>query len=102
MRTPEDLKRSKRIAIALAGLIALVMVGLGLWFIVEGHYVGTTKRGTAISLDGNAARWMGGVQICIGMLALMLAMPGKKAALRWAFFWIALGLACFVLGLRYR
>lgn len=95
-------KRPGRVAIALAALIALVMVALGVWSILEGHHVGQTKRGAIVSLDGDAARWMGGMQVCIGMLPLMLAMPGKKAVLRWALLWLALGTACFVMALRSR
>jgi uncharacterized membrane protein YgdD (TMEM256/DUF423 family) len=98
----EAVRRPGRVAIALAVLMAGVMVGLGVWAIVEGHHVAATKRGEIISLDGETARWMGGVQICIGMLPLMLAMPSKRAVVRWALIWLALGTACFVMALRTR
>lgn len=102
MPTPDPPQRPGRVAIALAALIAVVMLALGAWSILEGHHVGQTRQGAIVSLDGDAARWMGGVQICIGMLPLMLAMPNKKAALRWALLWMALGAACIVIALRSR
>jgi hypothetical protein len=77
--------------VALAAVFAIVLSGLGLWGIVEGHHVGRTKQGVHVAIDGNPARWMGVVQICLGMLMLALAMPGKRSALVWSLSWVALG-----------
>ena len=97
---PPDQRRQRRIAIVVASVFCAVMVALGGWSIVEGDYEGVTKRGTAISLHNDSARWMGAVQVCIGMLMLSIAMPNQRAALRWALAWVALAALCFVAGYR--
>ena len=100
MQPAEDRMRERKILIALAGLIALVMVSLGVLAIVDGHHVGSGRNSAVVTLDGRAARWMGAVQVCLGMLVLAVAMPSKAAALRWALGWVALGLACFMAAVR--
>ena len=100
MPSTKDRLRERRILIALAGLIALVMVSLGVLSIVDGHHVGSGRGSVLVTLDGSAARWMGAVQACLGMLVLAVVMPSKAAALRWALCWVALGLACFIAAVR--
>ena len=100
--TPEDTRRQRRIAIGLACLIAIVMAALGAWSIIDGHHVGKTRQGAMVSIEGNPARWMGSVQVCIGMLALALAMPGKRSALVWSLCWLGLGVVSFVMARYYR
>ena len=97
MNTPDDDKRQKRIVIALVILFASVMAALGLWSIAEGYYFGQTKKGTAVVLDGNPARWMGLAQICIGMFIAVLAMPNLAAAKKWMTFWVALLVICLAM-----
>ncbi len=100
MRTAKDRVRERRILIALAGLIALVMVSLGVLAIVDGHHVGSGRNSVVVTLEGSAARWMGAVQACLGMLVLAVAMPNKAAALRWALCWVGAGIACFFVAVR--
>jgi uncharacterized membrane protein YgdD (TMEM256/DUF423 family) len=100
MQTPDDQPRQRRIVIALAALIALVMVALGVMAIITGYHVGHGRNSVLIVLDGARARWMGAVQVCIGMLALAIAMPSKTVALRWAIGWLVLGTLCFIAGMR--
>lgn len=89
-----NLKRQKCIVFVIAGLFAAVMLALGLLAIFSGHFSGTTKRGQIFTADGLTAQWMGGVQICLGMMILTIAMPSKTAALRWGIVWAMLFLAC--------
>ena len=102
MNNPEDLKiqeqkRQRRILIVITGLFATVMLALGLMAIFSEHFAGTTKQGMPFSADGATAQWMGGVQICLGMIMLTIAMPNKNIALSWGITWIILFLACFFL-----
>ena len=66
------------------------MVLLGAWAIVDGYHVGSGRNSKVVTLEGDAARWMGGLQICVGLLILAIAMPTRAAALRWALTWVAL------------
>ena len=95
MRQPSDQKREKKIAIALAVLMAAVMVSLGVWSIVSGFSTGSTRKGVA-SFDGASARWMGAIQASIGMIPLAVAMPSKKAAIAWVLGWLAIAAGCFL------
>lgn len=90
----QDQKRQRRIVVIIACLFALVMLVLGLSAIFSGHFTGTTKQGKIFSTDGLAAQWMGGVQICLGMMMLTIAMPNKTIALRWGIVWATLFLMC--------
>ena len=98
----QEARRQRRIVIALAGLVATVLVLLGTWAIVDGRSVGGDRHSTIITIEGNAARWMGGLQICLGLLMLAIAMPTRTAALRWALTWVALAAVCLVAALRFR
>ena len=89
----------RRIAIFLAVLIAMVMVSLGVLAIVSGVSTGSTKRSGIVTLLGSRARWFGAVQVCLGMLALAMAMPTKKIALGWLLTWMALMFGCLIAGL---
>lgn len=100
MTTPQDEKRGKTIAIALAGLFALVLIGLGALAIWDAHFVGTTKRSVTVVTQGVSAQWMGGLQISLGLLMLGLAMPSKRAALRWMLGCTALLALCLMMALR--
>lgn len=92
----QNITRQRRIAIVLISLFAAVMLGLGLLAIFSGHFAGTTKQGRLFSADGLTAQWMGGIQICLGMFMLMIAMPNKTAALWWGIIWIALFAICLI------
>ena len=80
-------------------LIAVVMVSLGVLAIIIGVSAGSTKRQGIVTLLGSRARWFGAVQVCLGMLALALAMPTKKAALFWMLAWMRLMFGCLIAGL---
>ena len=90
----QDQKRQRRIVLIIACLFALVMLGLGLIAIFSGHFTGTTKQGKIFSTDGLTAQWMGGMQICLGMMMLTIAMPNKTSALRWGIVWATSFLMC--------
>ncbi|MGV8803982.1 MAG: hypothetical protein ACWA6Y_03345 [Polaromonas sp.] len=92
-------KHERRIAIGLAVLIAVVMVSLGALAIISGVSTGSTKSHGTVTLLGSRARWFGAVQVCLGMLALALAMPTKKVALGWMLAWMGLMFSCLVAGL---
>lgn len=86
--SPDQIQREKRIVVAIAVLFALTLVALGVWSIINGFHTGHTKQGISVTVNGAAARWMGAFEACLGMLMLSLAMPSKKAALRWLTFWV--------------
>ena len=69
----------------LISLIALVMIGLGLWSIASQHYFGrTTKYGGAeVSLDGQPAVLMGLLYISLGLLPLAMWFRTPRAAAWW-------------------
>lgn len=92
----KDLIRQRKIVFVLAGVFSLVLLGLGLMAIFSGHFAGTTKQGKFFSVDGTTAQWMGGVQICLGMMMLILVMPNKTAVLRWGIVWGILFAACLI------
>ena len=89
----------RRIAIFLAVLIAMVMVSLGVLAIVSGVSTGSTKKYGIVTILGDRARWVGAVQVCLGMLVLGMAMPTKKIALGWLLTWMALMFGCLIAGL---
>ena len=89
----------RRIAIFLAVLIAVVMVSLGVLAIISGVSTGSTKKYGIVTILGDRARWVGAVQVCLGMLVLGMAMPTKKIALGWLLTWLALMLGCLIAGL---
>lgn len=89
----------RRIAIFLAVLIAVVMVSLGVLAIISGVSTGSTKKYGIVTILGDRARWVGAVQVCLGMLVLGMAMPTKKIALGWLLTWMALMLGCLIAGL---
>ena len=70
----------------LISLIALVMIGLGLWSIASQHYFGrTTKYGGAeVLLDGQPAVLMGLLYISLGVLPLAVWFRTPRAAAWWA------------------
>lgn len=70
----------------LTAIVALVMIGLGLWSIAGQHYFGrTTKYGGAeISLDGQPATLIGLLYISLGALPLALWFRTPRAAVWWA------------------
>lgn len=89
----------RRVAIFLALLIALVMVSLGVLALISGVSTGSTKKYGIVTILGERARWLGAVQVCLGMLVLGLAMPTKKIALCWLLTWMGLMFGCLVAGL---
>jgi len=98
----KNLIRQKLIASLLVGMFALVMLGLGLMAIFSGHFEGVTKTYKPISLDGYTAQWMGGVQICLGMMTLTVAMPNKSVAIKWGVFWAVLFIVCLIAAIHYK
>ena len=80
-------------------LIAVVMVSLGVLAIISGVSTGSTKKYGIVTILGDRARWVGAVQVCLGMLVLGMAMPTKKIALGWLLTWMALMLGCLIAGL---
>lgn len=96
MSLSDEPRRQRRLAIVLSVFFALAMVSLGVWFIVNGHAVGSTKRSVVVSFEGTTARWVGGLQASLGLVAMAVAMPSKTAALRWALAWLFVALVCLV------
>ena len=77
--------RDLRIARALAVLIAVVVVGLGLYSVITEHYYGySSRRNVEVILDGPRAASMGYVYIALGLMPLALCFPTGRAAGRWA------------------
>ena len=66
-------------------LMALTMIGLGVWSIVSQHYFGrTTKLGGAeVSLDGQPAALMGLLYISVGLIPLAAWFDSPRAAGWW-------------------
>ena len=77
----------------------MVMVSLGVLAIISGVSTGSTKKYGIVTILGDRARWVGAVQVCLGMLVLGMAMPTKKIALGWLLTWMALMLGCLIAGL---
>jgi ABC-type sulfate transport system permease subunit len=90
----DEQQRQRRILIAIACVFTLVMLVLGLLTIFTQHFSGTTKQGKFFTVDGTSAQLMGGVQLSLGMLMLILVMPNKKAAIWWGCSWAALFILC--------
>ena len=76
------------------------MVLLGAFSVWDGYHTGITKRGVHVVSQGDSARWLGGLQISIGLLMLGIAMPTKKVALRWMLTCVCIAFACLVMALR--
>jgi uncharacterized membrane protein SpoIIM required for sporulation len=92
--------RPNTAALVVAWLFAIVMVALGTLSIWDAHFIGVTKRSVTVVTEGVSAQWMGGLQISLGLLMLGVAMPNKRAALRWMLACVALGGVCLVMALR--
>ena len=69
----------------IALLIALVMIGLGLWSIASQHYFGSTTKygGVEVSLDGQPAVLMGLLYISLGLIPLAVWFRTPRAAAWW-------------------
>ena len=93
-------KRPNTVAQVVAWLFALVLIGLGALSIWDAHFVGVTRRSVTVVSEGVSAQWLGGLQISLGLLMLGVAMPNKRAALRWMLACVALGAVCLVMALR--
>ena len=76
--------------IALVILFAGVMTASGIWSMVEAYYSGQTKKGTFVFIEGDAARWMGFLQICMGMWMVTLVIPNLAFAKKWIGFWVVM------------
>jgi threonine/homoserine/homoserine lactone efflux protein len=75
-------RRSHLLVRWLTSLIALVMIGLGLWSIATHHYFGRTTQfgGAEISLEGHPATLIGLLYIVLGLLPLALWFRSPRAA----------------------
>ncbi len=75
------------------------MVSLGVWSIISGFAIGTTKKSAVVAFAGAPARWIGAVQASIGLLPLAIAMPTKRIAVRWVVVWLGLTITCLIAAL---
>ena len=97
--SPNDRPGDKRLGIALAMLICLVFVSLGVVSIVTGVSATSTKRYGHVVLFDTVAQWMGAVEISVGMMVLAIAMPSKRLAQRWLLGWLGVAFGCFAAAL---
>lgn len=99
--SPESRARQRHVAIGLAVLFALGMLFLGATDIYTQVYTANSKHGPGRTIYGVGAQWMGGAQICLGMVILAIAMPNRVAAAGWAVWWLTLSGTAFYLALQH-
>ncbi|MSN24477.1 MAG: hypothetical protein GJV46_01275 [Geobacter sp.] len=100
MQADKDNLRQRLIVKIVAGVFSFTMILMGVWSIISGYHAGKTRKSIVVMIEGDAARWMGVFQLCLGMLVLTVAMPNKSVALRWAMVWTVLGAASLVIAIR--
>jgi hypothetical protein len=72
-----------RLVRMLTSLVAIVMIGLGVWSIATQHYFGRTSKlgGAEVSLDGEPAAAVGLLYIFLGVLPLAVWARTPRAAI---------------------
>lgn len=97
VQSSAEAARQRRIGLALVGLIAAVMIVLGVLAIVTGVSAGTSRQGKLVVTEGDAGRWIGASEICFGVMVLGAAARNPRYRLWWLLLWAALALACIAL-----
>ena len=97
VQSSAEAARQRRIALALVGLIAAVMIGLGVLAIVTGVSAGTSRQGKLVVTEGDAGRWIGASEISFGVMVLGAAVRNPRHRLWWLLLWAVLALVCIAM-----
>ncbi len=82
--SPEDLVRQMRIVKIIAALWAVVLGGMGVWSMLIEFHTGRTRYGVVVAQTGNAAVWMGLMQVALGVIMLAVFFSSKRERMIWA------------------